>query len=515
MTKVENGSAVSRVQEPDRCTTAITPRGAFLTRVRRIAVGPDTRLQVALLAFMLFWYGTLLHFSPVPSFLAPLDLTFNSMLVSLLHGRFDVDPHTVTFEGFLRNGHVYAYWGIWCALLRLPLWIFRRMNLDMTAWSCLTAVCLAAMVKVRAVLLLRRCGERDPTARSAAGLMLAYVVLGGSEIGYLRVSIYQEVVFWAAAFAAVFVYFAIKGLVSSQFDLATLSAMALCAGLALLTRVSTGIGLILAIVLLLFVLAARSSAHEAGGGWPAIRRAMRVFTSRRILLPLGIIAVCIAATCTVNYFRWGNPLTFANLKLYIFNREYPDRLARESMYGMFNPIRIPYGLVYYFFPIWTVKTGSAHLLFDATQTRLFDVVELPPSSFLLTDLLPLCFILFLLTTLRRRHSRNLPPVAQWAAIATGLLAPCVLMLTAISMTYRYRMEFYPEIDFLAFLGLYVILTDETIRVKFARYRVWMEMALIVSVAASFAALILYWMAPFGSAQWLLHRGALHGKYFIF
>ena len=61
------------------------------------------------------------------------------MLAHLLHGEFFVDPNTIGDEGFLRNGHVYAYWGIWCALLRLPLWLVRRLDLDITTWSCLTA----------------------------------------------------------------------------------------------------------------------------------------------------------------------------------------------------------------------------------------------------------------------------------------------------------------------------------------------------------------------------------------
>ncbi|WP_205665031.1 hypothetical protein, partial [Acetobacter cibinongensis] len=44
-------------------------------------------------------------------------LTFNSMMDHMLHGRFDVDPYCVQKEGFLRNGRVYAYWGIFPAFL--------------------------------------------------------------------------------------------------------------------------------------------------------------------------------------------------------------------------------------------------------------------------------------------------------------------------------------------------------------------------------------------------------------
>lgn len=48
-------------------------------------------------------------------------MTFNSMALNLLEGRFDVDPATIGNEAFLRGGRSYAYFGIFPALLRLPL----------------------------------------------------------------------------------------------------------------------------------------------------------------------------------------------------------------------------------------------------------------------------------------------------------------------------------------------------------------------------------------------------------
>jgi hypothetical protein len=65
------------------------------------------------------------------------------------------------------------------------------------------------------------------------------------------------------------------------------------------------------------------------------------------------------------------------------------------------------------------------------------------------------------------------------------------MLTAVYLAYRYRMEFYPEIDFLAILGLYMTLTDEAMLARFARWRIWMMTTLAVSIVAGFVALSLY------------------------
>lgn len=440
------------------------------------------------------------------------------MLDHLMHGQFDVDPNIIGDEGFLRNGRVYAYWGITCALLRLPLLLLHKLDLDITVWSCLVAVCLAGMMKVRTVLFLRRSCSATSASEAAFGFMLIYIVLGGAEVGFLMSSIYQEVVFWAIAFAAVFVYFAIKGIVSREFTSTTLSWMAFAAGVALLTRVSTGIGLCVAFGLLLLVLLAEDV------------RTKRAVLTRRILVPATILVALLIVAGTVNYYRWGNPTTFADYTLYLGNRFYPDRIPRTDLYGLFNLARIPFGLSYYFLPIWVLQGRDGRLLFENTQIRLMDNVELPPSSYFLTDLLPIAFIVFLIMAVwagrsivsgSLRKSRELVGLgdpqsshqflsyAQGLALAIGLAVPCVLMLTAISMNYRYRMEFYPEMDLLAFLGLYATVSDPALLARFNRHRSRMLAATIISIVSAFVAMFLYRHSPFGPAQLYLHNGVFH------
>lgn len=500
--------------------------------IRKLSLN-DRWLQCMLLSFMVLCYGVILYYGVVLSNTdvhPPEDKTFNSMLDHLTHGQFDVDPTIIEDEGFLRNGHVYAYWGIIPALVRLPLLLFHRLDLDVTAWSCLIAVCLAGMMKVRTVLFLRRYCGPTPTSEGAFVLMLSYIVLGGAEVGYLKSSIYQEVIFWAIAFAAVFVYFAVKGLVSGQFTVVTLSWMALAAGLATLTRVSTGMGLCVAFGLLLLVLLLEE------------RRALHAVLTRRFLVPVAVLTALLIFVGTINYFRWGKPTTFADYTLLLSYHENPDRLLRMHLYGNFNLARVPFGLGYYFLPLWALRGANGEPLFENTQTRMMDAVELPPSSFFLTDLLPIAFIVFLAIALwaaRPIFSRSAgkgaifvrstnPPRAsspifshaQGLALATGLAVPCVLMLTAIYMSYRYRMEFYPEIDLLAFLGLYATVSNPALLVRFNRCRRWMLAAAMVSIVSAFAAMVLYWLSNWGLSQpyvrnglvhYYLHNGYLHLK----
>lgn len=481
-----------------------------LVRFARRLYKNDRMLQLALLLFMLVYFGVILNDAGFGALRwLPQNLTFNSMLDHLLRGRFDVDPRTIGDEGFVRDGHVYSYFGIWCALVRLPLRPLHLMKVDFTPWSCLLAVCLATMAKIRTVLFLRKHSGSTPASERVYGLMLLYAVLGGSAVGYLRASIYQEVVFWAVAFGAVFIYFSVKGIVLRQFSVNTLSWMALVAGLALLTRVSTGLGLYLALGLLLLLLVSqdvRDRPKELESRVSALRHAI---LSRRTLVPVAILALLVIATGTVNFFRWRNPTTFVNYKLHLMNAYYPGRPERIKLYGFFNVSRIPLGLIYYFLPIWFLHNGSGHLLFENAQARLLDAVELPPSSFFLTDLPAICFIAFLLYALKTRRSKVLLPAGRWLALAAGLTVPCVLMLSAIYESYRYRMEFYPLIDLLAFLGLYAVVSDEALLASFSRHWRWMLTATLASVITSFAMLVLYELSDFGPSRQHLQAGILH------
>jgi len=110
----------------------------------------ERRLQAGVIALVFVYYGIVLFNAGIAAHDGPINLTFNSMLANLCHGRFDVDPAIIGNEGFLRNGHVYAYWGIFCALLRIPLLLTNRLDLDVTTLSCLIAVCLCCTAKLQA-----------------------------------------------------------------------------------------------------------------------------------------------------------------------------------------------------------------------------------------------------------------------------------------------------------------------------------------------------------------------------
>lgn len=446
----------------------------------RLPLSPPLRRAVSLtLAAVLFCYAI----AQIPREIAPLNFTFNAMLDHLLHGRFDVDPAVVGREGFTVNGRVYAYWGILPALLRLPMVLFPGWRgLDFTIGYCLVAVIAMAAVKLWT---LRRIAEALPGLPGwAMRAMTLVLLLSGAQVCFLRFSLYQEVCLWAALWGALFVAAAVsaqlRGLGRGE-----LLVMALAAGLAMLTRVSLGIGLVAAFGGVLLVEAVRS--RRAPAAWIA-----------RFTTPVLLLALLGAITALVNLGRWGSPFTFADYHHYNYNAWYPDRLVRMAEQGLFNLHRIPFGLVYYFAPVWVLHGADGQLLLEATRQKWIDAAELPPSSFLLTD--PLLLLLGGHAVLGwcREAGRDR---ARDVAIALGLAVPPLLMLCAVSMNFRYRLDFYPWFEFLAFCGL----------IRLARTgrgpgRRTMALLAAVSVVASLLVLAAYLVGQFGPGQLLIRDG---------
>jgi len=454
-------------------------------------------MTAGLLALALCLYILALTCGPLFLAAMPVDnlnLTFNSMAEHLLAGRFDVDPAIVGKEGFAVNGTIVAYWGVLPAVLRMPLVLMPGgQRWDVTAVSCCIAVCLAAAVKIKTIRLIFSHFENvSPLGRATFRLLYWSLVLtilfSGPQIEFLKVSIYQEVCLWAGAFAAMFVYGAVGGLINGSFPAASLCAMALMAGLALLTRVSTGVGLYAACGSLLAI-GALSGPCRAG---------------RHLVAPIAILVVFIGIAGYVNYMRWGNPLVFADYHYYLYNIERPDSMPRLAHYGTFNPTRIPMGLSYYFAPILFLQTSDGSLLFEAAQIRLLDFTELPPSSFFLTDPLLLAAMLGGFGTMLKRGDRSAVSRARACSIGVGLAVPALLMLCAISMSYRYRIDFYPFIEFGAFMGLVGLLNREAPARRLTRSAI--VGALAVSIASSFFVLGLYRLSQFGPSISMLNDG---------
>jgi hypothetical protein len=406
-------------------------------------------------------------------------LVFNEMLVRLLHGHFDVSPSHIAGEAFVYKGRTYAYFGIFCALLRLPLLLIGDVRADITKLSMMFATALSLAARL-AALRIAMTHAKGLSSESRL-IILSAVALGGESIQYLRPSIYQEVCSWGEALASIFVLLAVQRTLGAEAKAGRLyAAMALIAGLALLCRVSFGFGLYAALGLMLCV-----------EGWSQRARLLNL----RALAPAALIlALFLGITGAVNEARWDGPLTFVPIRYQLYMRRLmPDRVYRLDHYGPTNLRRLPFALQYYFAPIWVLRDQHGAMLFQQTQLDLFDSVELPPSSFFLSDPAVCVLAGCAMWGLARRPDRT-PNSPFAAACILGLACPAVVMLLAISLTFRYRMDFYPVLDFAACVGA------ARLRPSPARQpsRLFLSMAGL-GAGVSLISLILYSYTPFGPA----------------
>ena len=391
------------------------------------AVATNQALQRATLALAAVLYAWVLSRGSFDLLGAePFGLTFNSMLAHMLDGAWDVDPAAIGFEAFVRNGLTYAYFGPFPAILRLPLVILPNwQTLHVERLSCWLAIILGIAAQMSAI-----SATLAKTDRRHLGppLLLACALSGAPMLlSWRGALIYHEALLWAWALAMVFVALALPLVrMRPQVDPRRLSALALCAGLCLLTRSTTGAGLYLALGLIML----------------CSRR------PRSVWAPSAILAGFIALTGWINDGRWGNPFVFADLRLQTsIIHLFPDRLARLDRYALFDWHRLATGFLYYVLPVWT--DGLERLIpLTPRLSDLYDAIERPASSLLLTD--PVwCLLAGLgVVTIIRRRARTAE-----AFLAAGLALAPVSILIAWTMVFRYRVEFAPLLLALSCIAL--------------------------------------------------------------
>jgi hypothetical protein len=438
-------------------------------------------------------------FAPVP-----FGLSFNSMLAMMLSGRFDVDPTAIGYEGFVQNGRVVAYFGPFVSLLRLPLLLGADLlSYDITRVSCAVALGLAAFAKLRVVGEIMASAPNTRPVRMAWLAMVVAVLLGGPLVQFATASIYQEVANWSNVFVSFFVLFAMRILTCRETVRGWyLARLALLAGLALATRVTVGLALCLALAgLLLPSLVVKPFSPIA---------CLRSLFSPGVVGPLLVLVVLVGFVGFVNMQRWSNPLTFADNQAQIHMMANSRYMRVLHEYGTFHPIRIPYALQYYFFPVWfLVRNGQ--VLFHAHQDDVLIQVHYPPATPLLSDpVLVMLAVLFLREMLAGRAWSVLPKWATLLVIA-ALSAPGLLMLTHFSVSYRYRLEFDLLIEFLAFLGLFLA-TREPAGMQ-ARVAVWISALVLVGVAGSHLAWLTQVVSPIDMQDGFQVQDSLPRVYF--
>jgi hypothetical protein len=323
------------------------------------------------------------------------------------------------------------------------------------------------------------------------------LAFSGAQICFLNSTLYQEVCLWGLVFAVWFVHWAMRACLDSRQIPSALPRMALASGLALITRVSFGVGLYGAFGLIALAVLWQFRSEIFSKQYKISALIAKSIIVKPLFGSAVILMFFMGVTAFVNDERWGNPLTFANYHLYL-----TTDFARSMQNGLFSLQRIPLGLMYFFFPVWVVQWPTGHFIFENEIYRLLYSAELPPSSFFLTD----GFLFFLsglfLFFVAKQKCINRPLAI---AAVLGLLSAPLLMLMAVAMNFRYRGEFYPPMLFMAFMGVAILAQNRQMVIRLKKISV---VLVCMSVIMSHAALVLYDLSDLGPSQGYLSQGVL-------
>jgi len=94
------------------------------------------------------------------------------------------------------------------------------------------------------------------------------------------------------------------------------------------------------------------------------------------------------------------------------------------------------------------------------------------------------------------------------ALLLGLAIPPCLMLIAISMNYRYRVEFYPFLILAALFGFRRLCLASPV----PRRRAAIVAAVVVSIAVSHGMAVVYAVSPWGDADQYIRNDGWIGTY---
>ena len=254
---------------------------------------------------------------------------YDSQAEHFLRGDVDVDLDAIGHEAMIVNGKVRMYFGPFPAFLRIPL------NFVYPAghgkWSRISGFCAGIIALFAFAGLVRMALQSSPLSSCARNWLGNACVIGfafGSPLLLLlgNLSIYDEAIIWGLALSLTAIFFAFRSRHAEGVALTrALLGFSLCAGGALLSRVTFGASFILIAPLLAL-------------GLP---RENRVANLTALVLPLGVALIFYI---WLSYARFGS-LTGMNYYDYYINSVHAE-FARK--FGVFSPRRILHSFADYF-----------------------------------------------------------------------------------------------------------------------------------------------------------------------
>lgn len=388
----------------------------------------------------------------------PFGNFFDAQARSLLHGDWNVPASEMFIEGFRRNGKIYQYFGVWPALLRMPVLAvsdglygrLAQLSMLLGAAVALTGLSLLHW-RVRQVLRpAAACGRLEAVIVAATtfcfGCGTAFVFLTS------RAWTYHEAIVWGVAWSLLgFERLVAYATEPSGRRLATVSVLT---ALAFASRASLGLGLAvgLGVLLLVRVVAvARGRTARPAAAWTELG-ALTV----AIVLPVALYAA-------VNFARFGTPFSVPwTDQLLVTVNPHARQVLAENGGTYFGLKFAPTTLVQYLrpdalapnalFPWLTFPHFRTPVIGDVRFYTLDPASSIPASMPAAT----LLAVLGVVALVRPRTLLGAPARALRIALV-GAVVGCVPVLAIAYVAQRYLADFLPALALAALVGLQILL----------------------------------------------------------
>jgi hypothetical protein len=389
-----------------------------------------------------------------------LGSAFDSLASSLLAASAEVAPEAIRWEAMEVDGRTYMYFGMWPALLRIPLdWFVPANAGQWSKSSCFLASLLtvAGFGRIAA----RRLVHNDSLDAEDKRFFLAVSVLGfglATPLAYLMHTgtIYHEPIIWGLCGSVWGIYFLFRLLEpiidsAPAIDLRSLFGLSSVAGATLLARVTYGAPLYLVLACVCgFAL------------YEALRDEARDVRDAFARLAIGVTpaVACLLLQLWYNFDRFGSPLTFVDYQYVAYVVNDPQSSGVMQRTGPFDLGRLWNGFVNYF----GFRAANFH--------GDFPWVRVAHPSYPEADLYSRIF---------RSHLVSLSVVSSWIVAGASIgafhlftrpasllarlcglafLVQLVVVMSFFIMEQRYSLDFFP---FLIFAYAYFLAGAATVR----------------------------------------------------
>jgi len=423
----------------------------------------------------------------------PLAGFYEAQARAWLHGHWNV-PATGAplYESFVIHGRNYLYFGPWPALLRVPVLLFTHaLDGRLTGVSMLLAYVVFAVFASRFAWLTRQTMRgAEPVGRleTVGTAVLAFVLAAGSSIYFLasRTVVYHEAILWGVALTTAALFYATRfALDGTGRSLAWAGVMTT---LAVMSRVSVGLGAVAALVL---IVAARSvdalrrrravPRGRAGVvartvGWPEVAGQTEGVRLRWIMLA---IVTPLALYAYVNFTKFGSLFGLPLDKQFLVRFD-KARLAAQHANPLTGIRFVPTTVLQYLRPDairfdrlfpWVTFPGPARVIGSAH----FAALDFTSSVTAAMTALFVLWVIGVVVCFRPARPDSLQATALRIPILAGLVG-CVSVLAFGFIANRYMGDFIPALSVGAIVGFHAL-------VRWARQPSTRRVAVRAAVAA--------------------------------